>query len=141
MGKETVLKNRVVDHFSLVIDGEDGAPARTWKLCYDYRAIALVEERIGKDIKRIEDWKELSSGKHFPVIVHCGLRRFNPEVTLDEVLDVLNPEAQRILTEEIIELMFPGAREAYERAERQRAKAAEGHGEPEPPNGQTPATA
>lgn len=131
MRKDTVLKSRVVDHFSLVLDGEDGAPARTWKLCYDYRALAKIEERIGKDIKRVEDWKRLSSGKDFPVIVHCGLGRFNPEVTIEEVLDVLNPEAQRILSDEIFELMFPGAREAFER---EKEKPAEGTGGPEPPN-------
>lgn len=126
--KETVLKTRVIDHFSLVIDGEDGAPARSWKLAYDYRAIAMIEEKIGKDIKRVEDWKEISSGKDFPTIVWCGLLRFNPEVTLDEVLDVLNPEAQRILSDQIFELMFPGAREAFEKAREKET------GEPEPPN-------
>lgn len=127
--KETVLKNRVLDHFTLVIDDEDGSPARRWNLCYDYRAIALVEEKIGKDIKRLDDWKAISSGKDFPVIVWCGLRRLNPEVTLDEVLDVLNPEAQRLLSDEIFDLMFPGAREAFEKMQ-----AEKGPGEPKAPN-------
>jgi hypothetical protein len=111
--KETVLKSKVLDHFTLVIDNEDGTPAKTWKLVYDYRAIAKIEDAIGKDIKKIEGWKEISSGKDFPTLVWGGLSKYNPEVTLDEVMDVLNPAAQRILSDEIFELMFPGAKEAY----------------------------
>ncbi|MGA8877945.1 MAG: hypothetical protein WB555_20565 [Candidatus Korobacteraceae bacterium] len=113
MSKE--IKARVTPHFSLILDGEDGTPAKTWKLCPTYKAIAKIEDAIGLDIKRIESWKELSSGKHFPKIVHGLLEKHNPEVTLDEVLEVLNPEAQTLLSDEIFYLMFPGVREAMDK--------------------------
>lgn len=116
MSKENVIKSRVLDHITIMLDAENGSEPKVWKLCYDYRAIARIEEAIGKDIKRIEDWKDLSSGKDFPVIVWGGLLRYQPEVTQDEVFDVLNPEAQRLLSDAIFELMFPGAREAFEKA-------------------------
>jgi len=74
-----------------------------------------VEDAIGKDIKKISDWQSLSSGKDFPVIVWGGLDKFNPEVTLEDVRDVLNPECQRLLSDAIFELMFPGVREAYQK--------------------------
>jgi hypothetical protein len=109
------LKMRVTPHFTLVLDAEDGTEPKTWKLAYTYKAIAKIEEKIGKDIKKLEDWKELSSGKDFPVIVWGGLDKFNPEVTLDEVIEILNPEAQRALSDAIFELMFPGVRDAYEK--------------------------
>jgi hypothetical protein len=114
--KENVLKTRITPHFSLEIDAEDGTPPKVWKLCYTYKAIAKIEETIGLDIKDIAAWEKISSGKHFPVIVWGGLDKFNPDVLLDEVIEVLNPEAQRILKDEVFALMFPGAREAYEKS-------------------------
>lgn len=109
------IKMRVVPHFTLILDAEDGTEPKKWTLCYTYKAIAKIEEAIGKDIKRLEDWKDLSSGKEFPVIVWGGLDKFNPEITLDQVVEILNPEAQRALSDAVFELMFPGVREAYER--------------------------
>jgi len=109
------IKMRVTPHFSLILDAEDGTEPKKWTLAYTYKAIAKIEEAIGKDIKRIADWDGLSSGKDFPVIVWGGLDKFNPEVTLDEVIDILNPEAQRALSDAIFELMFPGVKEAYQK--------------------------
>jgi hypothetical protein len=116
MKQESILKTRITPHFSLEIDQEDGNPPKVWKLCYTYKAIAKIEEAIGKDLKRVEDWKDLSSGKEFPTIVWGGLDRYNPDVTLEEVTEVLNPEAQRLLSDEIFELMFPGVTKAYQQA-------------------------
>jgi hypothetical protein len=134
--KENILKTRVTPHFSLEIDAEDGQPPKVWKLCYTYGAIAKIEDAIGKDIKKVEDWKDLSSGKDFPVIVWGGLSKFNPEVTLDEVIDVLNPEAQRLLSDAIFELCFPGVVEAYNKA----IKEQEATGATADPNAQTGTT-
>ena len=128
--KEVVVKSSVIDHFSLVLDNEDGTPSKAWKLCYDYRALAKIEQATGLDIKKIEDWKDLSSGKHFPTIVWGGLNRFNPEVTLDEVMDILNPDAQRLLSDAIFNLMFPGVVEAYEKLTKEK-------GDPNSPNAVT----
>jgi hypothetical protein len=106
---------KVTPHFTILLQSDDGSEQTKWTLCYTYRAIAKIEEAIGKDIKRIESWQDLSSGSHFPVIVWGGLDRFNPEVTLDQVKDILNPDCQRLLSDSIFELMFPGVREAVEK--------------------------
>src|SRR5882724_3009205 len=79
----------------------------TWKLCYTYKAIAKIEEATGLDLKKFDAWKDISSGKHFPAIVWGGLEKHNPEVTLDQVVEVLYPEAQKLLLDEIFNLMFP----------------------------------
>jgi hypothetical protein len=131
--KENVVKSQVIDHFTLALVNEDGKE-RNLKLVYTYKAIAKIEDAIGKDLKKWEDWQELSSGKHFPTIVWGGLDRHHPEVTLDEVCDFLNPEAQVLLSNEIFKLMFPGAVEALLKAQEK--------GEPEVPNAEkaTPST-
>jgi hypothetical protein len=124
MSNELTVKNRVKDHITITLDPEDGTPEKVWKLCYDYRAIARIEQQIGKDIKKIADWTALSSGTDFPAIVWGGLSRFNSEVTLDEVIDTLNPEAQRLLSDKIFDLMFPQVREAFEKMEKEKAAGA-----------------
>lgn len=109
------LKNAVLDHYTLIIDAEDGSEPRTMKLTYGYGALARIEEATGLDLKKIDDWQKISSGKHFPAIVWGGLKKFHPEVSLDEVIDFLNPAAQRLLSDEIFFLMFPGMKEVIEK--------------------------
>jgi hypothetical protein len=118
------IKMRVTPHFTLILDAEDGTEPKKWILCYDYKAIAKIEETIKKDIKKISEWQNLSSGKDFPVIVWGGLNKFNPEVTLDEVMEILNPEVQRALSDVIFDLMFPGVKEAYQKMLNEHDKAA-----------------
>jgi len=118
--KESVIKTCITPHFTLVIDNEDGT-SKTWKLCYDYRSIAAIEEATGLDIKKYEAWQSVSSGKQFPKIVHGGLLRYNPEVTLDQVLDVLNPAAQVLLSNAIMNLLFPWLEEAIKKFEEEKA--------------------
>jgi hypothetical protein len=124
MANEQTIKTRTTDHFTLQIESEDGREPRIWKLCYDYRAIAKIEEAIGKDIKRIADWVNLSSGKDFPTIVWGGLNRYNPEVSLDQVIDILNPDAQRLLSDKIFDMMFPQVREAFEKLQKEKEAGA-----------------
>jgi hypothetical protein len=116
--QNTEVQSAVMDHFNIVVVNEDAAGneiKKTWRLVYDYLSIAKIEKAIGRDIKKISSWKDLSSGTDFPAIVHGGLNRYHPDVTLDEVLDVLNPAAQRVLSDEIFYLMFPGMREVIEK--------------------------
>ncbi len=115
MPDDLVLKLAITPHFAISIDKEDGTPPEVWKLCLDYRALARIEEATGLDLKKVSDWNNLSSGKHFPKIVWGALQRFNPDVDVERVLDILNPEAQRILSDRMFELCFPGAREAYQK--------------------------
>ncbi len=112
-----IVKARVTPYFTLVLDGEDGVEPREWRLCYDYKAVAKIEEATGLDIKKYDDWQTIRSGKHFPTIVWGGLNRYNPEVTLDEVVDILNPECQTKLWEVIFDLLYPGVKEAWEKAQ------------------------
>ncbi|MGA7830675.1 MAG: hypothetical protein WCA21_06935 [Terracidiphilus sp.] len=133
MKHESIIKTCITPYFKLVIDNEDGTE-KVWKLCYDYRSIALIEDATGLDLKKIESWKSISSGKQFPQVVHGGLHRYNPEVTLNEVLDMLNPQAQRLLSDEIFNLMFPGVVEAWNKSQQQGEVPAES------PNAETPAT-
>ena len=124
MAKESPLKMRTTPHFTLELDSEDGTPNKVWKLCYDYRSIAAIEEETGLDLKKLEDWKNISSGKQFPKIVQGGLKRYNPEVTLDQVLDVLNPDAQELLRAAIFDLLYPGLQEAWLKREAEKASGA-----------------
>jgi hypothetical protein len=116
--KETIVQSTVTPTVSIVINGEDAAgnpTAKTWKMCLDYRALAKIEDATKRDLKKIENWRELSSGKDFPVIIHCCLGRYSPDVTLDDVLDNLNPQAQRYLSDALFELTFPGVIAAVEK--------------------------
>jgi hypothetical protein len=111
MSKETLIKAKVLDHITIQLEPEDGTPEDKWpkwKLCYNYRAIAQIEESTGLDLKNIMNWEKITSSKFFPQVIHGGLAKFNPDVTLDQVLDVLNPAAQQLLARAILELMFPG---------------------------------
>jgi hypothetical protein len=125
MKNESVIKTCITPHVTIEIDTEDGNPPKVWKLAYTYGAIAKVESLIKRDIKKLDDWKDLSSGSEFPVIVWGGLDKFNPEVTLEEVKEMLNPECQRILSDAIFELCFPGVKEAYEKALAEQAEQKE----------------
>jgi hypothetical protein len=113
--EEIVLKVRSIPHFKLVIDGEDGSPEKVWRLAYSYRELAKIEETTGLELKKYDDWEKVVSSKYFPKVIHGGLEKFNPEVTYEEVLDVLNPEAQRKLSDAILELCFPGVTESYQK--------------------------
>ena len=127
MAKETPLKMKVTPTYGLLLDPEDGTPEEKWAkwtLCYDYRSIAAIEEETGLDLKKLEDWKNVSSGKHFPKIIHGGLKRYNPDVTLEQVLDRLNPDAQELLRAVIFELLYPGLQEAWLAREAKKASGA-----------------
>jgi hypothetical protein len=112
----TTIQSAVTPTLSIVVQSEDAVGNRTektWKLCLDYRALAKIEETTKRDLKRIDGWKDLSSGREFPQIVWCCLSRFSPEVTLEDVLDNLNPQAHRLLSDALFELTFPGVAEAW----------------------------
>lgn len=134
---ETVIQSAVTPHIKIVLNGEDGSAVATWKVCMDYRAIAKFEAATGKDAKRIDAWQSISSGREFPALVHAGLNRYNPEVTLDQVLDMLNPQTQTLLSNAIFDTLFPGVAEAW--AKRQAEKAAGATADPNAP-AETPST-
>jgi hypothetical protein len=113
MSKE--FKSKVIDHYSLILDAEDGTQPVVWKMCFDFGALARFEELTGIDPKKIASWPIPSS--KFPELVWASLRRFNPEVTLAEVQDKLNPDAFHALYDEIFLMMFPVIRDEIKRQE------------------------
>jgi hypothetical protein len=117
MPVDIVLKLAITPHFDLLIDKEDGTEPEHWKLCLDYRALAHIEDETGLDLKEIKTWFDGKlTSKVFPTIVHGTLRRFNPDVTLDHVLDILSPGMQRPISDALIELCFPGITERTNKA-------------------------
>src|ERR1039458_6326309 len=118
MKEETVVQSMCTPTFSIVINGEDtagNATQKTWKLCLDYGALARIEDATKRDLKNIEGWKDISSGREFPQIIHCCLHRYSPDVTLDDVLENLNPQAQTALSNALFALTFPGVIEAIKK--------------------------
>jgi hypothetical protein len=116
MKEETVLKLAITPHFRVSIENEDGTTT-DWRLCLDYRALARIEEKTGLDLKRRSSWAQDGNlaSKHYPTIVWGALQKFNPEVTADQVLDVLSPDAQNELFVQLSLLCFPDLRADYER--------------------------
>jgi len=118
MSKETIVQSAATPTISIVIHGEDAAgneTTKTWKLCLDYRALASIEDTTKRDLKNIESWRDISSGKEFPQIIHCCLHRYSPDVTLDDVLESLNPQAQRQLSDALFDITFPGVVAAWKK--------------------------
>lgn len=92
------------------IDKESGDEVtENWLLVYDYRAIARLKESTGQDLLRPSvAWEGITSGEHFPNIIWAGLHRYHPLVTLDEIIDRMNPAFQAELGRKIFNYLFPG---------------------------------
>jgi hypothetical protein len=121
---EITIQSNPTPTINIVIKDQDkaGNPTeKTWKVCLDYPALAKIQDTIGIDIKNFEPWKTMPSTA-IPKIVWCGINRYNPDVTLEEVLTTLNPQAHRLLSDAIFELTFPGVVEAYEKTKAEKAE-------------------
>jgi hypothetical protein len=119
MSNTIEVQSAVIPHIDLVINdvNEQGESIqKKFKLVYDYRAIARAEESIGVDLKSFEAWKQLKSSVT-PQLVHAGLAKHHPDVTLDYLLDVLNPTVQRSLQEALFEYLFPGVMDLMKKAQ------------------------
>jgi hypothetical protein len=125
-------------NFVLTTSDEQGQPVtNTYKLIFDYRAIKRAEEALGIDLKDFSQWKNVKSSMT-PVLVHAGLAKFHPAVTLDEVIDSLNPESQGKIQDAIFELLFPGVIEKIQKLKAEQDKA-EGTASPNAESGATDA--
>jgi hypothetical protein len=117
MSKVAEVQSATIPYINLVLNTEDpnGTPvSTTYRLVYDYRAIARVEETLNVDLKSFECWKQITSAMT-PQLVHAGLARCHPDVTIDQVLDNLNPSTQRPLQDALFEYLFPGVLEAMKK--------------------------
>jgi len=111
---ENVIQSAVTPTLKIIVEKELGARAE-WTLCLDYRALALIEKETGLDLKTPKGWDALTTSTNLPTVVWCGLRRYSPEVTKEEVLDGLNPEAHHILRAKLLEMTYPDVAEALKR--------------------------
>ena len=102
----TALDIAVVPSLVLNVKQEDGT-TQSYRLVYNYNAIARAEQSIGRDLKRIEAWQGLSSPQ-VASIVWAGLAKFHPDIKLEQVYDMLNPAAHEALFELLLEQFFPG---------------------------------
>jgi hypothetical protein len=117
MKNSSEVQSAVTPEIRLVVNTEDAAGntiAKTWRLVLDYRALAIIEKATGRDLKRLDAWKELKSSE-FPAFVHAGLHRYHPDVTMEEVEKSLNPACQGPLSDAFFEMCFPGVTEAWKK--------------------------
>jgi len=127
MSEAIEVQSAVIPYIKLVLNGEDeqGNPVvNEYKLVYDYRAIARAEESVKVDLKSFEAWKKITSAMT-PQLVHAGLAKHHPEVTLDQIQDKLNPGVQRPLQEALFDALFPGVMDTIRklRAEEEKSRA------------------
>lgn len=109
------VKSKARNYATVVLDAEDGTPAKEWRLEYDYRGISRCEDALGIDLKDVGRWADVCKSKNFPTVVWSGLNRYHSDVTLDRVIDVLNPEAQDKLQEIVFALLHPALHEAWKK--------------------------
>jgi hypothetical protein len=96
------------------LDDQCNPVSTTYKLIYDYRAIKRAEDALGIDLKDFTQWSKVKSSMT-PQLVHAGLAKYHPEVSLEEITDQLSPEAQVAIQNAVFELLFPGVIEKIEK--------------------------
>ena len=124
MSKIVEVTSAVIPHIELIVNdvNEQGESiVKSFKLVYDYRAIARAEEALGIDLKSFKAWEKITSSMT-PKLVHAGLAKYHPDVTLDYLLDVLNPTVQRSLQEALFEYLFPGVVEEMKKFQAEQEK-------------------
>ncbi len=123
--KNLELQSPDLGYVNLVLNSADeqGSPVtRTYKLSYEYRAIKRAEDSLGIDLKDFTQWSKVKSSMT-PQLIHAGLAKFHPDVTLDEVTDLLNPSVQAAVQDAIFELLFPGVLEKIQKRKAELDKA------------------
>jgi hypothetical protein len=127
MSKAVEIQSPDLGYVNLVLNttDEQGNPvAQTYKLIYEYRAIKRAEDALGIDLKDFTKWGQIKSSMT-PQLVHAGLAKYHPEVTLDQVIDQLNPEAQAVLQDAIFGLLFPGVLEKIKKLKEEQESVGE----------------
>lgn len=119
------LKTAIIQPLKFVVTGEK--KTKTYKLVFDYRAIARANEALSKDILKIAVWGPLWTGQEpkpgqayvkpedLPVIIWAAMAKYHPEVPVEEVMDIIVPNCQKAYTEAIMDRLFPGIFEEYTR--------------------------
>src|ERR1700743_1547141 len=100
-----VLKKAVMNFSTLEVETEAGT--KKYKLVVDMNAIARANEILGKDSAVPSSWNGITSVE-VAKICWFALKRFHPEVTLDEVMGWFTPETAVQLNNLLYETAFPG---------------------------------
>jgi hypothetical protein len=101
------IKINVPDFDYVDFEVKTSEGVRTFKLMYDYAAIKVAEDETGVDLRDVKEWASIKSS-HLPALVHAGLHRNHPDVTLEQVGNFLHPSVQGAVLDAIFELLFPG---------------------------------
>jgi hypothetical protein len=130
------IESGITPYISLVLNWDDdqGNPQTSeYKLCFDYRCIKKAEDLLGIDLKDFQAWKKVTSAMT-PTLVHAGMSRYHPDVTLAQVEERLNPDVQRALQDALFDALFPGVMDAVKKFQAEEAKKSEGTSPNEQPD-------
>lgn len=101
----TSLKAAVLPISTIEVD--TGSEVKKYSLVMDFNAIAKAEELLKRDISQLASWKNMSASD-VAIVFWCGLQRFHPEVTLEDVHNWLAPAQRWQVFNMLIEQCFPG---------------------------------
>jgi hypothetical protein len=115
----SVLKKAVMNFATLEVETDEGI--KEYKLVLDMNAIAAVNEELGKDFAEASNWSHMTGVDVAKVCVHA-LKRFHPELTMDEVGSWFTPEHAVQLHNLLFGLAFPGYMERLKKAVEEKEK-------------------
>jgi hypothetical protein len=111
-----ILKKAVMKFKTIEVEEEDGT-SKIYKMALDMNAIAAALEDTGKDFASFDTWRNQPSSSEITKLFLCSLKRFHPEVTLEEVGRWLVPETLIHIQYHLFELAFPGLAEQIGKAQ------------------------
>ena len=79
---ETLAANPIVQFTDVELKG------KIYKLCWDFHAIAIAEELTDQDLLLRNEPSRITA-KQLRGMLYAGLLRAHPEITLDEVTDLI----------------------------------------------------
>lgn len=108
-----VLKKAVMNVSNLEVETDDGT--KKYKLALDMNAIANANETLGKDFALPQTWVGMTAVETAKLCWYA-LKRFHPNIMLDEVFAWFTPEHAPTLHNLLFELAFPGVLERLKKA-------------------------
>jgi hypothetical protein len=103
--KLELLKKAVTKFETLEVELEEGV-TKTFKLVLDMNAIAFAFDLTGKDFAKLSEWT--ADSPHVLKLFWASLKRYHPEVTLEEAGSWINPEMYWVIYNMLFGLAFPG---------------------------------
>jgi hypothetical protein len=78
-----------------------------YTLVLDFNAIAKALQHTGRDLTDIRNWENIS-GPEVSTVCWCAFNRFHPDVTLEQVREMLSPAQSNAVCDMLLEMCFPG---------------------------------